>query len=205
MDKVTQLKDSPLYGVLKFDGKNRSREYFEDYMCGFTDSFSDFFWDKYTQKLDSFEERINKIMCSDRKEHAHPNEDLKLFEKAQNYLEQSIYPFFAEMELCYGKGVWEEYQYLGQEIAREKKLYLAEEYNENLRIYYEFLVEKKLCDSTSKTILKLLKKDSQMKVSLKKQLPEENQKVFEKCIKDLAEKKKIQIAKQGNRWYVSRL
>ncbi len=205
MDKATQLKSSPLYGVLKFDEKNHARGYFEDYMSGFTDSFADFFWDKYTGKLDSFEERINKIIFSVRKEPVHPNEDVKLFEKAKNYLRESVYPFFAEMELCYGKRIWEEYQYLEQEIAREKKSYLAEDYNVNLKIYYEYLVEKELCDNTSKMILKLLKKESQMKASLKKQLPAENQSVFEKCIKALTEKKKIQISKQGSRWYVSRL
>lgn len=126
---------------LLLDEKNHNSEYRRDYFEGYYYFFKDYFEEKYEKKLDSFQDKIDDLIFNPYNYKEHPDKTLKVFDKAQNYAETKILPFFETMKLYYGDEIISRYQEYIDDITNAKKEYLTTDYNIQLKEYKEYLAE----------------------------------------------------------------
>lgn len=191
--------------MFPLDPDNHSKDYVDDHNRGFLDIFPDdydiYFYDHYERKLDSFENQI-ECLCSKRfGVEKHPNETLKLFDKAEQFLKSKIYNFFQDKAQYYGESIWSYYDDYQTVIEDERKAYRAYEYNDDLAAHYSFLLEKEKSALIKKGLLKLLKSKTLVKRAdfFKSFTDKEDIRVAKIVIKELIGKEKIEIVRKDGK------
>lgn len=191
--------------MLPLDPDNHNKDYVEYHNKGFLDIFLDdydsYFYDHYERKLDSFEDQIERL-CSKRfGVEKHPNETLRLFDKAEQLLKSKIYSFFQDKARYYGESIWSYYDDYQTVIEEERKAYRAYEYNDDLAAHYSFLLEKEKSALIKKSFLELLKSQTLFKRAdfFKSFTDKEDIRVAKSVIKELIGKGKIEIVRKGGK------